>query len=186
MTGKGTAKAKADGSAGTVVPHPRSRTVEDQSEVLDFLSRPASYGEAEATVTRIDTHGAAVFLVGARAFKLKHAVKFPYMDFSTLERRRAALEAELSLNRRTAPKIYLRLCPVTREDDGGLTLGGTGSVVDWLLEMVRFAQQDLFDRMADGGKLSVDLVEQLADVIAEFHAKAEKRPAGGGAAALER
>jgi len=165
MTRKGAAKARADAAAGPVVPHPRARIVEDQSEVLEFLSQPASYGEAEATVTRIDTHGAAVFLVGARAFKLKHAVKFPYMDFSTLERRRAALEAELSLNRRTAPEIYRRLCPVTREDAGGLALGGAGTVVDWLLEMVRFAQQDLFDRMAEGGELSVALMEQLADIV---------------------
>ena len=78
-----------------------SFVVEDQSEVFALLERRL------APDRRIDTHGAVVFLTGNRAYKLKRAVKFPYMDFSTSERRRAMCEAELALNRQLAPEIYL-------------------------------------------------------------------------------
>ena len=63
-------------------------TVADQSEVFSFLSDPATYG-LTTPVQRVDTHGAAVFLAGGDAYKVKRAVRFPFMDFSTLEKRRA-------------------------------------------------------------------------------------------------
>ena len=72
---------------------------DDQSAVLDFLSDPASYPDAPAAVDRIDTHAAIVFLAGDRAYKIKRAVRYDYLDFSTLDRRRRACEAELRLNR---------------------------------------------------------------------------------------
>ncbi len=77
--------------------------VADQSEVIDFLAKPTTHG---ATVARIDTHGSVVFLAGKRVYKLKRAVLFEYMDYSSLERRRAACETEIRVNRRTAPGIY--------------------------------------------------------------------------------
>ena len=70
-----------------------SFVVEDQSEVIAFL------GARLAPARRIDTHGAVVFLSGERAYKLKRAVKFPYMDFSTAERRAAMCAAEIDINR---------------------------------------------------------------------------------------
>lgn len=145
--------------------------VEDQSEVVAFLSAESTHGGAPVEV--IETHGALVFLAGSRAIKLKRAIWFPYMDFSTLERRRAACRAELRLNRRTAPSIYLDACPVTRAEDGTLALGGDGQAVDWVVVMKRFDQDGLFDRLAISGALSGALMESLADEIARFHALAE-------------
>jgi aminoglycoside phosphotransferase family enzyme len=75
-----------------------SFVVEDQSEVVDFLARRL------APAKRIDTHGAVVFLSGERAYKLKRAVKFPYMDFSTVARRAAMCAAEIEINHRLAPR----------------------------------------------------------------------------------
>ena len=87
---------------------------DDQSAVIEFLASPSTHG---SSVERIDTHSAVVFMAGDRAWKLKRAVKFDYLDFSTAERRKASCEAELHLNRRTAPAIYQRVVPVTREHD---------------------------------------------------------------------
>ena len=64
---------------------------------------------------RIDTHSAVVFLGGERAFKIKRAVRYPFLDFSTLARRKAACAAELAVNRRFAPQLYLGVVPITRE-----------------------------------------------------------------------
>ncbi len=144
---------------------------EDQQQVIDFLSDPASHGGDP--VETIRTHGAYVFLAGGRAIKLKRAVKFPYMDFSTVARRRAVCEAELRLNRRTAPTLYRSVAPVTEDAGGGLKLGGDGQVRDWVVIMERFDQATLFDRLAETGALTVPLMESLADEIALFHASAE-------------
>ena len=125
----------------------------------------------------MDTHGAIIFLAGDRAYKLKRAVKLAYLDFSTLEKRRAVCERELELNRRTAPALYLGLIPVTRDERGGLRLGGPGEAVDWLIEMRRFGQEQLFDRLARVGKLEPALLERLVRHIQAFHRDAPRRTA---------
>jgi hypothetical protein len=147
--------------------------VEDQSEVIAFLSRAGSYGAGVAAVERIETHISVVFLAGDRAYKLKRAARFAYLDFSTLERRRVACEAEIAINRRTAPGLYRRTVSVTRRADGRLQLGGDGAVVEWLVEMARFDNSTLFDRLAQQGALDRRLMETLARAIARFHDAAE-------------
>src|SRR4029079_2476835 len=104
-----------------------------QQEVLAFLADPATHGGQE--VRRIDTHAAAVFLAGDRALKVKRAVRFPFLDYSTLARRKAACAAELEVNRRFAPQIYRRIVPITREPDGRLALDGAGPPIEWAVEM---------------------------------------------------
>jgi aminoglycoside phosphotransferase family enzyme/predicted kinase len=151
-----------------------------QHAVIDFLARPETHG---GPVERIDTHGAVVFLTGERAYKLKRAVRFPYMDYSTLERRRAMCEAELALNRRTAPVLYEAVVPVTRAGSG-LRIGGEGEAVEWLVVMRRFDQAGLFDRLAERGALTPDLMHVLAAEIAAFHAKAERVAEYGGTSGI--
>lgn len=145
--------------------------VEDQQRVVDFLSDPASHGGDP--VETIRTHGAYVFLVGERAIKLKRAVKFPYMDFSTAAKRHAVCEAELRLNRRTAPMLYRSVASLTEDGSGALAIGGNGRVLDWVVIMNRFDQSTLFDRLAAADALTIPLVELLADEIARFHASAD-------------
>jgi aminoglycoside phosphotransferase family enzyme/predicted kinase len=158
--------------------------VDDQRDVVDFLSRPSSYGAAVERVDIIETHVSLVFLAGERAYKLKRAVKFPYLDFSTAEQRRIACEAELALNRRTAPELYLEVRALTRTANGGVGFGTEGRVVDWVVVMRRFDQAALFDELAKTNRLNAPLMNELAHHIAAFHHAAEPRPGHGGAAAL--
>src|SRR5688572_25081882 len=109
---------------------------EDQTAVIQFLASSTTHGGAD--VEQIHTHSAMVFLVGRRAYKLKRAVRFDYLDFATPDRRHAMCDAEVRLNRRTAPSLYRGVVAVTREADGSLALGGAGTPVDWLVEMNRF------------------------------------------------
>ena len=155
---------------------------EDQTPVIDFLAAPSTHGGA--TVERIDTHASSVFLAGARAYKLKRAVRFDYLDFSTPERRRTLCEAEVRLNQRTAPALYRGVVAVTRQDDGSFALGGHGRPVDWLVEMHRFPQEALFDRLASAGALGVELMSPLAEAIADFHKSADHRSDHGGKAGM--
>jgi aminoglycoside phosphotransferase family enzyme/predicted kinase len=151
---------------------------EDQTDVVRFLMSPSTHGGA--SVERVDTHSAMVFLAGQRAYKLKRAVRFDYLDFSTSERRRAMCDAELRLNQRTARAVYRGVVAVTREPDGALALGGRGTAIDWVVEMNRFAQEALFDRLAEAGDLDLGLMPPLASALAEFHTGAERRTDHGG------
>jgi uncharacterized protein len=155
-----------------------------QDAVIAFLSEGRSFGIPGAAVERITTHAAIVFLVGARAYKMKRAVRYSFLDFTTLDRRRRALEAELELNRRTAPMIYRRLVPVTREEGGALALAGSGETVEWVLEMVRFDQEARLDRIAHRGELTPAIVDELAAEIAAFHERALARAEYGGHAGM--
>jgi aminoglycoside phosphotransferase family enzyme/predicted kinase len=161
---------------------PLSVSAGDQSPVIAFLESPSTHGGEP--VERIDTHTAIVFLAGERAFKMKRAVQFDYVDFSTVERRRIACEDEVRLNRRTAPSLYRRAVPVSR-GDRGLAIDGPGEIVEWLVEMNRFDQSALFDRLAVLGTLDLDRMPELAEAIAAFHESAERRLDHGGADAMK-
>lgn len=160
--------------------------MDEQSETIAFLADGASYGLPGALVEQVVTHCSRLFLVADRAYKLKRAVRFSYLDYSTPALRERFCRAELALNRRTAPDLYVGVHRVTRRRAGGLALDGEGEVVDWLLEMRRFREEDLFDRMAEEQRLTPALMRDLADEIALFHRDAETTPGFGGAAALER
>ena len=159
--------------------------VDDQSDVMDFLSRPAAHGST-APVHRIETHGAVVFLSGESAIKLKRAVRFEYMDYSTLARRRAACEAEVRVNSRTAPSIYRCARAIVRRSDGQVAWDGPGEVLDWVVCMARFDENLVLDELARCHELTAQLVDGLADAVARFHEHAEPMPAYGGRAGIAR
>jgi aminoglycoside phosphotransferase family enzyme/predicted kinase len=161
----------------------------DQAETIAFLSDPATYGPGCETVELHETHGALVFLAGDRAYKLKRAVRYPYMDYSTPALREAMCKAELRVNRRTAPELYLSAEPVVRMPTGELHLGaveGEGIPVDWVVVMQRFAQADLMEEQRKRGTLNVGVMRTLGETIARFHASAEICPQWGGAGGIER
>jgi uncharacterized protein len=145
-----------------------------QAKVLNFMGRPEAYLPRPATVERIETHASIVFLAGDFAYKVKRAVKYAFLDFSTLEKRHRACLNELRINRRTAPQLYLDVLPVTLGEDGTLHLGGEGEAVEWVLRMRRFDQAKLYDRMAEEGRLELAAMPRLAEAIAEFHAGADR------------
>ncbi|WP_174440000.1 AAA family ATPase [Azospirillum formosense] len=167
--------------------HAASDPAQDPTQMaIAFLADPASHGGA--AVERVETHAAIVFLAGERAYKLKRAVRYPYLDYSTADRRRAACLEELRLNRRTAPSLYLGLESVVRRTDGALAFGGEdaagGTALDWLVAMRRFPQDALLDRVAERGGLDDVLIRDLADAVTAFHKAADPRPDGGGAVAM--
>ncbi|WP_416798438.1 AAA family ATPase [Ciceribacter azotifigens] len=145
--------------------------IQDQSSTIDFLTRGESYGFA-GPVKIIETHISIVFLIDGRAFKLKRAVKLPYVDFSAPELRLAFCHREVELNRRATPELYLGVRRITREADGSLVFDGQGEMIDAVVEMQRFAQHSLFERMAAEGKLTTAMMEETAEIVAAFHAKA--------------
>src|SRR5262245_42640798 len=110
-----------------------------QEDVVAFLSNPQSYPAVER-VDRVATHGNLVFLAGDEAWKLKRAVGFAYMDFSTLEKRHAACMREVAINQHFGSPLYLECVPIVRSPAGTLAFGRDGDIADWVVHMRRFDQ----------------------------------------------
>jgi hypothetical protein len=138
-----------------------------QQPIIDFLGDPGSHGGVD--VRRIDTHAASVFLAGNRALKIKRAVQFPFLDFSTLAKRKAACEAEIAVNRAFAPALYRRVVPITRNQRGQFAIGGHDPPVEWAVEMRRFDETQTLDRLAQSGLLDAALADNLGRTIAAAH-----------------
>ncbi|TPL12906.1 bifunctional aminoglycoside phosphotransferase/ATP-binding protein [Mesorhizobium sp. B2-4-11] len=157
--------------------------VDEQQAAASFLLDPATHG-AVGAVEAIETHISRIFLVGQRAYKMKRGVKLPYVDFSAPALRLAACEKEVELNSKTAPGLYLSVRRITREADGKLAFNGTGQMVDAAIEMVRFDQSKLLDRMATAGELTPALMTAVARMIVSYHRAAPTIHNGGGSSNL--
>ena len=143
-----------------------------QSHVLEFLEN-SSFGPAKGG-KRIDTHASVVFLGGDRALKIKRAVRLPFLDYSTLAKRKQACEEELNVNAGNAPEIYRQVVAITRTDDSGLEIGGSGVPVEWAVEMARFDEEQALDRVAGRQQVGPSLAVAVADAILQSHDKASR------------
>jgi aminoglycoside phosphotransferase family enzyme/predicted kinase len=157
----------------------------DQRDIIAFLSTPQAFGAGCERVDRLETHISIVFLGGDRAFKLKRAVRLPYVDYSTPARRKACCDAEVRLNRRTAPDLYGGVVAVTQSSSGALEIGGVGTPVDWLVAMRRFDQDRLLSAVALRGEMDDELAARMGAAAADLHASADARRDHGGLAAMQ-
>lgn len=142
-------------------------------------------GEPAAEVR--ETHMSWVFIGAERVLKLKKPVRYPYLDFSTLAAREASCRAELRLNRRLAPDVYLGVRCLLRQADGRLALGACdesgeapapagGAVADWLVEMRRLPERALLDAAIAADEVPRRAIEAVGRRLAEFYAGAERPP----------
>lgn len=142
----------------------------EQRDAIEFLADPATYGVGD--VQRIDTHASSVFLAGDVAYKLKRAVKFGYLDFTSRARRRLACAAEVSINRRFAPELYRGVRTIRRTADGTLQFDGPGKAIDWVVEMRRFDTNEQLDVVAQRNQLTRAMMLAVATRLASMHAHA--------------
>ena len=160
----------------------------EQADVIAFLSDPKAYRGEDASkpryVERIQTHAAMVFLAGPDAYKIKRAVTYAYLDFSTLEKRRQVCLHELAVNRVNAPEIYLGVVPITRESDGLLAIDGRGEVLEWALHMRRFPAEDILSARFERVSPSADVIGLLAKRIMGQHDQAARLITLAGAARI--
>src|SRR5262249_25405718 len=119
------------------------------------------HGEPGGKPQHIETHCSHIFLINDRAFKLKQPIAFSYLAYGTLAARERSSKAELELNRRTAPQLFLGCHKIIRRTDGGLALAAptdAAPALDWLLEMKRFPDDGLLADRADKGQLTPALM----------------------------
>ncbi len=138
------------------------------AEKVAFLRSADAYLHAAGTVITVETHMSWVFLAGNRAYKLKKPLRLPYLDFSSLDKREAACRAELKLNRRLAPELYLAVTPLC-ETSQGLSLDGKGRVVDWLVVMRRVDGRLMLDAEIAAHCVDMGRLHALENVLGRFY-----------------
>lgn len=156
-----------------------------QARTIAFLERPDSYRHACESVERIDTHGAIVFLAGEHVYKIKRAVRYAYLDFSSIAKRERICRRELVINQPGAPEIYLNVVPITQDADGDLCIDGIGEPVEWAVHMRRFDQSELLKSIIVQTELSAPLCQAIAMEIIGFHCRADRVRTGSAAQRLE-
>jgi aminoglycoside phosphotransferase family enzyme/predicted kinase len=156
--------------------------------LLAALHEPSFYPDPTTAVELRETHISWVFLTDRYAYKLKKPVRFDFLDFSTLERRRVACEAELRLNRRLASEIYLDVLAVVRDEQDQLklvpTIQGSESrpsltfeqpsapndtIIDYLVKMRRLPDQQALDQLITAGQVTSAHVERIAKRLLDFY-----------------
>ncbi len=143
----------------------------DQRQVVEALMKPEAYDEEVEQIELKQTHISFVFLTRNFVYKVKKAVDFGFLDFSTLEKRRLFCEKELELNKRLCGDMYLEVVPVNKSET--IKIGGEGETVEYAVKMKRIPEEKIMTRLLEEGKVDRPLVDRMAKIIAEFHSKAK-------------
>jgi len=142
----------------------------DQKQVLEALMKPEAYEEDPGNVELIQTHISAVFLTRRFVYKVKKAVNFGFLDFTTLEKRQYFCKKELKLNRRLCGDMYLEVVPINIADI--VKIKGEGETVEYAVKMKRMPQEKIMAKLLEENKVDDKLIDRIAKIIAEFHLKA--------------
>lgn len=153
--------------------------------VLDFLSDAASYAHRPERVTMMQTHASWVFIAPPLVCKIKKPVNLGFLDFSTLELRRANCEREVALNRRLAEDVYLGVESI-RERNGGLGFGGGGEVVEWCVMMRELDPRWFLSHLLREGAAGTAEMDRIAERLRRFHAEQPPLAQEEAATAIER
>jgi aminoglycoside phosphotransferase family enzyme len=143
----------------------------DQKQIIEALMKPEAYDEDPGSIELLQTHISFVFLTSRFVYKVKKAVNFGFLDFTTLEKRRFFCEKELKLNRRLCGDMYLEVVPINKADV--VKIKGAGETVEYAVKMKRMPQEKIMSKLLEENKVNGKLVDRIAKIIAEFHSKAE-------------
>jgi uncharacterized protein len=148
--------------------------MQDQNQVVQALLTQQAYPHPTGKIELIQTHISYVFLTEKYVYKVKKAVNFGFLDFSTLDKRKVYCEKELQLNRRLCPEIYLEVDPINQAEN--IRLNGEGQTVEYALKMKRLPQEKIMAVLLKEGKVDKKTVDDIAQIVARFHSKAQTNP----------
>ena len=143
----------------------------DQKQVVEALLNPQAYPEEPGKTELIQTHISFVFVTEKFVYKMKKAVNFGFLDFSTLDKRRFFCEKELELNRRLCPDVYLEVVPINKSNQ--IKIKGSGETIEYALKMKRLPQEKIMTDLLKKNQVDEKTIDKLAEIIANFHSKAQ-------------
>ncbi|MGA2680234.1 MAG: phosphotransferase [Candidatus Bathyarchaeia archaeon] len=145
--------------------------MQTQNRVVDALLTAEAYPEDTGKIELIQTHISFVFLTKEFVYKVKKAVNFGFLDFSTLQKRQFFCQKELDLNRRLCPEIYLKVVPINKSNT--IKIEGDGETIEYALKMKRLPQEAIMTRLLSKNKVGSKVIDELAKIIAMFHQNAQ-------------
>ncbi len=145
-----------------------------QKQVVDALLTPEAYPRDPDKIDLIQTHISFVFLTKDFVYKVKKAVNFGFLDFSTLEKRRLFCEKELAINRRLCPEIYLDVVPINKSNK--IKIKGSGETIEYALKMKRLPQERIMTVLLKENKVDKKTIDDIAGIVAQFHSRAQTNP----------
>jgi uncharacterized protein len=154
-----------------------------QESLIEAMMKPAFYPKPPDEVTHKETHISHLFFAGDLVYKVKKAVRFSFLDYSTLAKRRYYLQQELQLNRRLAPSVYLGVMPIVC-DESGWRLGGWAEPREYTLVMRRLPEKRMLPFLLETQQVTPHMMRDLGEHLAKFHSIAERSHAVDPAAYL--
>ncbi len=142
-----------------------------QKQVVEALMKPEAYDAEPGQIELVQTHISFVFLTRNFVYKVKKPVDLGFLDFTTLEKRRFFCQKELELNRRLCGDMYLEVVPINKSDV--FKMKGEGEAVEYAVKMKRMPEEKMMNKLLEEKKVDRKLIERIANIVAEFHSKAE-------------
>jgi aminoglycoside phosphotransferase family enzyme len=139
--------------------------------IVEAMLNPQTYPEETGKIELIQTHISFVFLTQNYVYKVKKPVNFGFLDFSTLDKRKAYCEKELQLNRRLCPEIYIEVVPINKSKS--LKIKGSGETVEYALKMKRLPPERIMTQLIHEGKVDKKIIDDIAAIVAKFHSEAQ-------------
>jgi hypothetical protein len=143
--------------------------------MVEGLKNASGWAPDDSPIEIIQTHISMVLLGKRRVLKLKKPVDFGFLNYKSLEKCRLACEAEIELNRRLCPDVYLRVQPIV-ETKSGFQLSDVGRIVDYGVLMKRLPNDLMVDRMVARSVLTESIINRIADRLSHFHQEAMRGP----------
>lgn len=141
--------------------------------LIGAMMEPSFYPKRPSRVTHLETHISHIFLAGDLVYKIKKPVRFSFLDFSTLAKRKYFLYEELRLNRRLAPSVYLGVLRLTHGPNGW-RLEGDSQPVEYALVMRRLPSSRMLPFLLERDLVTPSMMEAVAEILAPFHARAPR------------
>lgn len=143
-----------------------------QKQVVIALLKPETYCKDPGSIELLQTHISFVFLTSHYVYKVKKAVNFGFLDFTTLDKRRLYCEKELKLNQRLCGEMYLEVVPINKNDT--IKIKGAGRTIEYAVKMKRMPQETMMSNLIKEKKTNSGIINRIAKVLVSFHEKAKR------------
>lgn len=141
----------------------------DQNKLVEAMSNPAFYPHRPDSLRLIQTHISYIFVAGQYVYKVKKAVDFGFLDFTSREKRKFYCDEELRLNRRLAPDTYIEVAEISEDNDGNIVLGPGSNVVDYAVRMKLLPTDRMLKELLAKKTVDLSIMEAIARKVADFH-----------------
>jgi hypothetical protein len=141
----------------------------NQVEIIKLMHQTSCYPHIVKKIQTIQTHISYVILTGDIAYKIKKAVKFRFLDFSTLENRKKYCNEELKLNQQLCPEIYRDVVPITKEKDNRIMVDGKGEVIEYAVKMKQFPQRNMMTVLLSKNKIQHKHIMQILHRLIDYY-----------------